>query len=652
MNHFFTFIFLIVIFFYYRLLGSTITNYFEVKNRSAIVDIICGFITLFFISFIIGVPCQFFQLNWYVYFLLFSLIFIISFIFLLKKKYSNFTNFKSQLFSFFSKKKIINHLKNNWVLYVFVFLFTLFSVSNVMALYEFDYDDAFYIGKVVNSISTPALLNEDFFTGNLANGVDFARLINTYEITYAAFSTLFRINPTYLCKVTMAIHNYILFALCIKQLALYISKEKAQYALLPFFIFLINHGYLIVNNFFNIRSYDLWQFQNAMWYGGSVVRVLSIPIMCIICIPLIENRIKIKNLVFVAMYCCSMMSFSTIFAPILVIMFFILFILKFSFNCYLFLKQKNYKLVIINFLGLCLFVFVLFLTKKLDHSPFLNMQNYESFNNELYPFYCYYLLSDIIIKYSKYIILFTLVLTFKSKYGKYITLITFLLLKIVCSNYFNELLCVTSLKFFFVILRFYSSIQFMIVALLGISIAKIFDIIKFKTISFSLTSLAIACTLNFINVNYSDIKSVNFLGCGINNNGYDFTQFFKYDNLMLDPFNEVGKYFNSLPYGNYTLLAPEAFKFKGSITYQQGFALSSNRIQIERTSSLNENRLKYRNAISHYLDDSATFNDTKFAFEFYKGSYLLTFSKNQSYELENLGYKIVYKGKNYFIIHI
>ncbi|RHM59401.1 MULTISPECIES: DUF6077 domain-containing protein [Coprobacillaceae] len=653
MNHILTVVFLLTIFFYYWILGDTISNIFEIKIKSTIVSVICGFITTFFISFIIGLPCQYFKLNWYIFFYTFTFIVVLSFAFLLYKKYKNFEGFKLFVKNHFSKERILNHLKNNWVLYVFVTLFTVFSVSNVMALYEFDYDDTFYIGKVVNSISTPALLNEDFFTGKLVSWTDMTRIVNTYEITYAAFSSMFHINPIYLCKVSMVIHNYILFTISIKQLSNLISKKNAQYALLPFFVFLINHGYLMLNsNFITIRSYDLWQFQNAVWYGGSVVRVLSIPILCIITIPLIENRITIKNTIFIFMISCTMMSFSSIFAPIFVVMFFILFILKFAYNTYLSIKQKKIKSVILNVFLLFCFIFGLLITKKLDHSPFLSVDNYNYFNSELYPFYCYYLTVDSIMRFSKFIILVSLLLTVNSKYGKYLSIITCMLVAIVCSNYFNELLCVTSFKFFFVILRFYSSVQFMIVLLVGLMIVKAFDVIKFKSLVLSFASLAIAGNLCVIHNNYKEIKSISFLGCGLNSDGYDFGQITKYDNLMLDIFNDVGSYFNRLPYGNYTLLAPESFTYNGRITYQLGFYLSSNRIQIERSTSLDAIGLQYRTLINDYLNKNISYQEAKSAFSYYKGSYLLTFSKKQAIELKELGYTIVHKTKKYAVIHI
>ena len=40
----------------------------------------------------------------------------------------------------------------------------------------------------------------------------------------------------------------------------------------------------------------------------------------------------IKNIIFAGITSCSMMSFSTVFLPVLIVMFFALFILKFAYN--------------------------------------------------------------------------------------------------------------------------------------------------------------------------------------------------------------------------------------------------------------------------------------------------------------------------------
>ena len=41
-----------------------------------------------------------------------------------------------------------------------------------------------------------------FITGWLTTSVDYARMVNTYEITYGALASIFHINPVYFCKVS------------------------------------------------------------------------------------------------------------------------------------------------------------------------------------------------------------------------------------------------------------------------------------------------------------------------------------------------------------------------------------------------------------------------------------------------------------------
>ena len=136
MNHLLTFIFLIFIFYFYWLIGEFVADCFAIKIKNSTAYVIYGFISVFFISFIIGFPCQLFQLSWNVYFILFCVLFFSFFVFLLWRKYKNISTFVNEFKSSLKKENIIDHVKNNWVIYIFVFLFTLFSVSNVMAFIQ------------------------------------------------------------------------------------------------------------------------------------------------------------------------------------------------------------------------------------------------------------------------------------------------------------------------------------------------------------------------------------------------------------------------------------------------------------------------------------------------------------------------------------
>ena len=52
------------------------------------------------------------------------------------------------------------------------------SISNVMVLYQLNYDDTYYISKIINSIGAPALQNENYFNGMLLNqeSIDLGRI--------------------------------------------------------------------------------------------------------------------------------------------------------------------------------------------------------------------------------------------------------------------------------------------------------------------------------------------------------------------------------------------------------------------------------------------------------------------------------------------
>ena len=121
MNHLLTFIFLIFIFYFYWLIGEFVADCFAIKIKNSTAYVIYGFISVFFISFIIGFPCQLFQLSWNVYFILFCVLFFSFFVFLLWRKYKNISTFVNEFKSNLKKENIIDHVKNNWVIYFFVF---------------------------------------------------------------------------------------------------------------------------------------------------------------------------------------------------------------------------------------------------------------------------------------------------------------------------------------------------------------------------------------------------------------------------------------------------------------------------------------------------------------------------------------------------
>lgn len=657
MNHIMTFIFLCFIFFYYQIVGKSVNGLLKIDNKALTTNIISGFIIFFFISFILGVPLQYLHVSWNLFFYTLLIINIIIFILCFKKCYGNFNKFYNKVKSI-KFIDIVTFMKDNWLLIVFVLLFSLFSTANNMSLYQFNYDDSYYIGKIINSVGTPSLMNEDFFNGILlpVGTTDLPRICNTYEITYGFLASLFHINITFFCKVGMVIHNYILIVVVMKHLAsLFIkNKCKSQYVMLPFFVLLISHGYLMEHGIdlfsfnFKIRSYDLWQFQTAIWYGSSVVRVLAIPILLIYSLPLIKNKIKILNFVFIVIISCVMVSFTTGALPIIVFSAIALLILKFGYNVYISFKNKQYKNLVINLIVAFSIIFIVLISKKLDHTFLLSEVNYNSFLSDLEPFKLHYIGLDFIYSHFLFIMIAILIIYIKSNL-KYIILFTAILILLVSEGYAGELLCLTSFKYNFVVLRFYSSIQFLLIFMIGMGVVWFASINTKNLIINIIAVLFILSSITYIYYNYDDIRYNNFLGSGINETGYDFTNIINKENMMPDIFNKISDYFNDLPYGNYTLIAPASFKINSYYSLQTGFNMVSNRIQIMNRSQNNNDNDNYT-IINSYLNNETDLLEAQDALNYFKQTYILTFSNSQKEELESIGYITKLQNDNYYLL--
>ena len=127
MNHLLTFIFLIFIFYFYWLIGEFVADCFAIKIKNSTAYVIYGFISVFFISFIIGFPCQLFQLSWNVYFILFCVLFFSFFVFLLWRKYKNISTFVNEFKSILKKESSKKDLFiDHNGLFIFLFFYSLY----------------------------------------------------------------------------------------------------------------------------------------------------------------------------------------------------------------------------------------------------------------------------------------------------------------------------------------------------------------------------------------------------------------------------------------------------------------------------------------------------------------------------------------------
>lgn len=120
MNHLLTFIFLIFIFYFYWLIGEFVADCFAIKIKIQLHMLYMDlYLYFYFFYHRFSVSIISIELECLFYFILCSFLFF--FVFLLWRKYKNISTFVNEFKSSLKKENIIDHVKNNWVIYIFVF---------------------------------------------------------------------------------------------------------------------------------------------------------------------------------------------------------------------------------------------------------------------------------------------------------------------------------------------------------------------------------------------------------------------------------------------------------------------------------------------------------------------------------------------------
>ena len=640
MNLVLSVVFYVCLSFQYYLLGNECLDLFG-YNKNTRTILISGFLSTFFLTFIIGFVCQILHLSWTLYFILQSILFVVVDGYLLFKNRKNI----------FCRHeiKLQRILKNNWVLILFAGAFISFSIANQLPYYDLNYDDVYYIGKVVNHVGTPHLMNENYFNGSLIhiNGFDLIRVINTYELSYSYFGTLFHIYLPYFCRVTMSLHNYVLFGIVYKQLASLFVKEKySQYAIVPFFYFLIPAGFLqtAMPSFLKVYSYDLWQFQTASFYGGSIVRMVALPILIIYSLPLVE-KMEFKKIVYIILMSISMVSFSTIYIQI-VILFFIAAITIKCIYCFVeAFRDKKIRMMLISLLGVLLVICMLLLTKYLDHFSFIDTENFVYNVNGYHSFQVEWYNHDPLLTIGLIVFVVALLVLndVRSRCASGMALVLYVL---ISKELFIELLTLTSFNYFFVSLRTVSAVQYLIVFFLGVNVLRIYQFIfKKKYFILKLTTVCLVMLVcMFFRLNVNEFVKYNFLGSGISAAGWKFSRVFDLNTKMIpDIFVEVGDYFNGLPYDNYKMYTCTSFNTDGGmVTYDGGFEMSTNRLHVsyhDGFKKLNEKDFSKLN--SFCVSGNLTYTEVHDILKKENIQYILVFNKNAADILECDGDSLV-----------
>lgn len=579
MNYFLGLISIVVCFVVYYLFGEFTAKILSNRKLETPSKLVLGFLMFHFVGFIIGFICILLKASFKTYSILMTitlLILIIGILLIRRKSYMyklKNTNYK---------ERIIAHLKDYWLVYLLTLLFSIYSITNCLAYYYTNYDDAYYISKIVNLIGTPQLLNEDYFFGSIDESVTLYRLINTYELTYAYLCTVFHISPAFFCRIVMVIQSYYLTFMTFTCFAeIYLGRKYAQYSLLCISILLVNNGYLYQeeNSFLTIRMYDNWQFQNAMFYGGSIVRNMMIPAVFIYSREII-NRFNIKSFIICVMLCLSFISFSTI-ALQLILLLLLCLCLVYGIKglSYFFHHSKNDQARRSIILIVFVVVLVIFNVLNIDYDFFTK-------SSESYiAYYRDYCSNDTIFMIMPWV--FLALGFYSEKSQRDIMMVLFMMFVLFALPIFIPILMSTSFNQFFVNLRTITSLSMM--ALVGAGILIVVGLhnlgLKNKEIRMMCLILALVMPVYTL-MKMDDITSIGYLGSGMSKEGYSLAPIINNDEMLVDEVVEIGEYFDTLPYDNYLLMAPVNIDYKDDIAIvNNNLLMVSNRIELAYTGS-------------------------------------------------------------------
>ena len=542
------------------------------------------------------------------------------------------------------------HLLQYWFVYFLVLLFSAFSILNTQPYLWCNYHDDYYIAKVVQLKGAPHLLDEQYELGlKIARTSFFSyisaqgyRFLNTYELTYSALGSIFGIDLAFFCKFSMCIYIYYIVFLTYKLIVEKFIKNKytSQYALLIFSLLLIPAGYASSLKL-SIRMFENWRFQTAIYYGGSIVRVLALPLLILSFSDLL-NKFNFKSVLsffcvflFLLSFQTSALSYLLFIAPILVLVF-----LFKEINTKCSGRKKQISTIIIFAL---FFLFVTLSDRVLIHFP-INISRCNDLIKSYQPYYDDVFICDMFALYGFIPVAMSLYLHREDKNVIYIDLIilfSYLLFRFDKSNYY---LAFISQYRFYSILRIMTSVLLLIIIVTGIFIVSLLEIMKERIskiiiplVSFSL----VVCTVTNIYLNKAKVLKYTKAAQGITPQGYSLKILTDNDKMLPNMIVNIGNYFNKLPYGNYRVISEGHIPYKNTYIDNESLLLASNRIELYYQSTDVDSNWYYA-MIQKYLKGKELFYTADRIIRQANIMYIITTRKSIAEDLVKYNYKVVY----------
>ena len=302
--------FLFFIFFLYFIGTANVSS-----SKCFAYRILIGYLIFEFFVAIVGIPIQLLDIPWkyFMYYLLsMALLLVVYSSFRIKK-------YKIHLF----EEGIVHFFRNHWIIMLVVAILILLMLTNVDLLWANNHlDDGFYITKIASLPYVESHKSINFTTGLYQDTSIFNNyLLNCGELEQSVYVYLLNVSPTVFLKFGLSAFQYFLFLCCIYAIAnkifetchFDIDKRYLQYVVVIAILFGFIQEFLTSNNLLIVQ--DSWQYNTAMFYGSSIVRVMGI---LLILIPFINNKkIYLPDIISVIGVSVVLISKSTIALPII-----------------------------------------------------------------------------------------------------------------------------------------------------------------------------------------------------------------------------------------------------------------------------------------------------------------------------------------------
>lgn len=647
MNYLLSLLFLILIFSLYFIIGDTLSKYIRTKRNSFANKIIIGFITVFLLGFLIGFPLQVFSLSWLFFAILFIGVLIAISVFIIKKRKDIFKRYLNHLQED-PKGAIFRHLKRYWFVYLLVIVFSLLSCMNTQPYYLNNYRDDYYISKIVNLVGEKHLLSEDYGIGiELARTSLFSyakiagyRIFNTYELTYSVLGSLFHISLPFFCRFTMVIHNYLIcFMTYTLFTSLFVDDNFAQYGNLFFCLLMIPAGFAASGMHpIAIRMFENWRFQTGIFYGGSITRVLSLPLLFYYGEELFAHNHK-ANYLFLLAITLTLTAFQTnaicyviLYLPLLVLGKIISYIINKS------SQHASAKIVItiaiffsILVMGDMIMIRLPFDTTKLVK----NAVQFSLYYANVFTYDFFALIG---------LVALAMLLVFEKDHNARIieggTLLLFLMFRFNKNSMFLSLITSN----FYGIARELTSVLMLMAVFMSIFIVRVLARLPKKEVILSLLALvSVVGTLGYIRENKENILHYTNIEDNMTKKWYSPRILLDNDKMLPEISVKVGQYFDKLKGDHYYVVCEQNIPYEGTILSDQSILLSSNKIQLFYGDPKN---------VNEYLEGKKAYKYIKAILEAYHCQFILTTRPKIAKDLSHNGYCYAIKNtqKHYYLM--